>query len=133
MRNALLAVLALACALPAAAAPATSDAAFAARLSAAEETLGAAAKVKLAANVTVKDEDALLALLESPDVNTRIEAARGLKLWAAYGGKCIDKLLERLQDRSENVLVRREAARALSADTLNQTVRDALLEVAQRQ
>ncbi len=129
-----LVVLAAALSLCAASARAAgSDAAFVGSVSAVHAALSASFREASAARQKItSEEDDLLALLDSQDVNVRAAAARQLKQYADASGKTRARLLTLFQDRSENVFVRRDAARALSWGAADPDVRRALLDTAQR-
>lgn len=113
-------------AAPASAAP-TSDASF----------FTAAAGVRAEMNAGFKaaawnEVDTLLDLLRDRDPQVRLQAVRSLKAWVSQRSSTRDRVLDVYKSSSEDVAVRREAAKTLSVVSGYSEVYQALLDYARR-
>lgn len=78
------------------------------------------------------EERTLLDLLRDPDVSVRREAVRSLKTYVISRSSTRDRVVDVLRDGSEDLSVRRQAAKTLSAASHDNGVQRVLLETAQR-
>ncbi len=111
--------------LAASAAP-TSDSSFAGSLSA------GAAKFAASFTAMVREEDTLLDLLRDSDIEVRRQAVRSLKNWVHQRSSTRDRVLALYRSGSEDLSVRREAAKTLSVVSGYTEVYNALINEAQR-
>lgn len=111
---------------PAFAAP-SSDAVFANAINAAHAEMRTAFKA-----ASWNEEDALLDLLRDNDPEVRRQAVRSLKAWAWQRSSTRDRILDVYKNPSENMAVRREAAKTLSAASGDWNVQRELLDGAKR-
>ena len=119
-------LVAIVLAAPASAAP-LSDASF----------LGSAADVQSEMTAAFRtaswnEVDTLLDLLRDRDPEVRRQAVRSLKAWVAQRSSTRDRVLDVYRDSSEDLSVRREAAKTLSVVSGNSEIYRALLDYARR-
>ena len=110
-----------------ASASAGSDAAFLQSAAAVTAQMSAAF-----ARASWNEEDALLDLLRDRDAEVRRQAVRSLKGFVGQRSSTRDRVLDLYKDGREDLAVRREAARTLSAVSGYSQVYDALLDGAER-
>lgn len=113
-------------AAPASAAPA-SDASFFASVAGVRAEMGAAFR-----NASWNEVDTLIDLLRDRDPEVRRQAVRSLKAWVAQRSSTRDRVLDVYRDPSEDLAVRREAAKTLSVVSGNSEIHQALLDYARR-
>ncbi len=82
------------------------------------------------ASTSWNEERTLLDLLRDRDPEVRRQAVRALKAWVSQRSSARDRVLEVFKNSSEELLVRREAAKTLSFVTGHSDVYHALLEQA---
>ena len=78
------------------------------------------------------EEESLLELLRDNDASVRRQAVRSLKIWVAQRTSTRDRVLEVYKNSSEDLSVRREAAKTLSVVTTYPVVYQELLDYAKR-
>lgn len=111
---------------PAFAAP-SSDAVFASAVTGARAEMSAGFKA-----ASWNEEDTLLDLLRDGDPEVRRQAVRSLKAWVAQRSSTRDRVLDAFKSSSEDLSVRREAAKTLSVVSGYSDVQQALLDQAKR-
>lgn len=113
-------------AAPALAAP-SSDASFFSAAAGVSAEMGAAFKT-----ASWNEVDTLLDLLRDSDPAVRRQAVRSLKAWVAQRSSTKDRVMDVYRNSSEDLSVRREAAKTLSVVSGNSDVYQALLDYARR-
>jgi HEAT repeat protein len=113
-------------AAPASAAP-TSDASFFSAVAGARDSMSAGFKA-----AAWNEVDTLIDLLRDRDPQVRLQAVRSLKAWVAQRSSTRDRVLDVYKSSSEDVAVRREAAKTLSVVSGYSEVYQALLDYARR-
>ncbi|MDP3544105.1 MAG: HEAT repeat domain-containing protein [Elusimicrobiota bacterium] len=113
-------------AAPAFAAP-SSEASFFTAVAGARESMSAGFKA-----ASWNEVDTLIDLLRDRDPEVRRQAVRSLKAWVAQRSSTRDRVLDVYKSSSEDVAVRREAAKTLSVVSGNSDIYQALLDYARR-
>lgn len=119
-------LVAAALAAPASAAP-SSDASFFSAVAGVRAELNAGFKA-----ASWNEVDTLLDLLRDRDPEVRRQAVRSLKAWVSQRSSTRDRVLDVYRSSSEDVAVRREAAKSLSVVSGYSEVYQALLDYARR-
>ncbi len=91
-----------------------------------------AAPVAAFASTSWNEEQTLLDLLRDRDPEVRRQAVRALKAWVPHRNNIRERVLDIFKNSSEDLAVRREAAKTLSVVSSNSDVSEALLEQGKR-
>ncbi len=105
----------------------SSDASFFSAAAGVRDSMSAAFKT-----ASWNEVDTLLDLLRDSDPAVRRQAVRSLKAWVAQRSSTRDRVLDVYRDSSEDLSVRREAAKTLSVVSGNSEIYQALLDYARR-
>lgn len=119
-------LVALVLAAPVSAAP-SSEASFFSAVAGARSEMTAAFRT-----ASWNEEQTLLDLLRDRDAGVRRQAVRSLKAWVAQRSSTRDRVLDVYRSSSEDLSVRREAAKTLSVVSGYSEVQQALLDTARR-